>query len=150
MSISLAAVLAASAALTPVAGPTFTYDAAFADARTSVEVVDLGLATAFHLKVTDFPADAAGRTFGAHLHTSPCGLSADHAGPHLQHNVGLTLADRELWIDVTVGADGTGEATALRLWRLPAAPRSLVIHAAPTDPATGKAGSRILCTTLPA
>jgi Cu-Zn family superoxide dismutase len=59
----------------------------------------------------------------------------------------------EVWLDVTTRADGRGSAIATHPWTFNPPPRSLVIHANPTqtDPAhAGDAGPRAACLTLPA
>ncbi|MFG1945230.1 superoxide dismutase [Nonomuraea sp. NPDC048826] len=93
------------------------------------------------------------RAYGAHLHTAPCGKAATDAGPHYQHRPGPASADNEIWLDLKTDTSGTGRATARHPWGFdPAAPpRSLVLHAKPTEtsgPDAGDAGDRIACLTI--
>ncbi|NUW42394.1 superoxide dismutase family protein [Nonomuraea rhodomycinica] len=93
------------------------------------------------------------RTYGAHLHTKPCGPKADDAGPHYQHEKGEVSAANEVWLDFTTDASGAGRATARNSWTFAPGrrPHSLVIHAKPTTangPKAGEAGERVACLTL--
>ena len=89
------------------------------------------------LMVTGLPAN---RTFGAHVHTAPCGTDPSASGGHYQHSTGASqpLADRELWLDVTTDAQGRGTTTTTVPWTFaPGTAGSVVIHANPTNPTTG-------------
>ena len=93
------------------------------------------------------------RSYGAHLHTKPCGRTGDDAGPHYQHFSGQVSPTSEVWLDITTDASGAGQATARHAWLLdPAAlPKSLVVHAKRTKasgPEVGTAGDRVACLTL--
>jgi Cu-Zn family superoxide dismutase len=93
------------------------------------------------------------RTYGAHLHTKPCGPKGEDAGPHYQHVPGQVSAASEVWLDFTTDASGAGHSTARNDWALDSArlPRSLIVHAKPTTtsgPDIGAAGDRAACLTL--
>ncbi|TCO42278.1 Cu/Zn superoxide dismutase [Kribbella antiqua] len=103
------------------------------------------------LQVSGVDRDAAGRTFGAHLHVGPCveGNGAA-AGPHYNSDTAAGQvpprvdATTEIWLDFTVTPGGTGYAsTTVPFIPLPG-DRSVVIHQEPTDP-NGAAGPRLAC-----
>ncbi|MGC5021449.1 superoxide dismutase family protein [Micromonospora sp. DT47] len=105
------------------------------------------------------------RSYGAHLHTNPCGPTGAVAGPHYQHqpdpaasppsvNPSYANPHNEVWLDFTTDAGGDATSAATVQWRFDTGrrPRSLVIHAATTKTATGQAGdagARVACLTLP-
>ncbi|MBB6351335.1 superoxide dismutase family protein [Nonomuraea muscovyensis] len=94
-----------------------------------------------------------GRTYGAHLHTSPCGAQPDDSGPHYQNRPGKVSAKNEIWLDFTTDGTGSANASARNPWLLASdrLPRSLVIHAERTKakkPERGDAGPRVACLTL--
>ena len=129
-------------------GPTVTHDTSY-DITTQVHSWTRDGSTRILLMVDGLPA---GRTFGAHVHTRPCGQDPLASGGHYQHSTdaGVPLADREAWLDVTADADGHGETTIDVPWAFaPGTAGSVVIHAAPTYPQTGGAGARLACTTVP-
>ncbi|HLF40908.1 MAG TPA: superoxide dismutase family protein [Acidimicrobiia bacterium] len=142
-----------------VAGPLTAYDvagnpAAGVTARVH-EVVTGGRTTTVTLHLHGFAADQAGRTFGAHAHSGPCGTVGTSAGPHYTHpDAAPTLEEREIWLDFTVDAGGTAHAKATRDWTFeatetaPFGARSVVVHAMPTDPG-GVAGARLACIEVP-
>ncbi|WP_113701440.1 superoxide dismutase family protein [Nonomuraea lactucae] len=93
------------------------------------------------------------RTYGAHLHTMPCGAKPDDAGPHYQHRAGKATAKNEIWLDFTTDGTGAASTAARNPWLLTgdSLPRSLVIHAQRTKTApakAGMAGDRVACLTL--
>ncbi|GII92893.1 superoxide dismutase family protein [Sinosporangium siamense] len=102
------------------------------------------------------------RTYGAHLHTKPCGAKPDDSGPHFQHDHSHTpgmpsehLANprNEVWLDFTTDGTGSATATARQDWSFPPdrLPGSLIIHERATTsqgPEAGTAGARIACLTL--
>ena len=92
----------------------------------------------------------AGTRLGAHIHTNPCGTAATASGGHYQNPDGGTpLKQREVWLDFTVTANGTGHSVATRNWLIPNfSERSLVIHVTHTDHQTGVAGARLACTDI--
>jgi Cu/Zn superoxide dismutase len=90
-----------------------------------------------------------GAIHGAHVHTGACvaGEGAT-AGPHYNAGGGIS-ASTEVWLDFEVRDSGNGHAVAIVPFGIAAgAARSIVIHAAPTDPATGAAGARLACLPL--
>ena len=99
------------------------------------------------------------RPYGAHLHTQPCGATADAAGPHYQNrhdprtpSVDPSYANQtnEVWLDFLADANGAGTAVSQENWTFDpkAPPRSLVIHAETTRTAMGAAGARAACLSL--
>ncbi|TMR18265.1 superoxide dismutase family protein [Nonomuraea turkmeniaca] len=93
------------------------------------------------------------RTYGAHLHTKPCGKKPNDSGPHYQHHAGKIDPVSEVWLDITTDGEGTGRSSARNDWVLAPdrLPGSLVIHAKPTvtsGPQAGQAGDRVACLTL--
>ena len=105
----------------------------------------------FVLILSGISRDAAGETFGAHLHTGPCVAGSPWAaGPHYNQSM-VTGAvptavndDTEVWLDFTVRPGGTATSMA----RVPFAPtpgdRSVVVHAEATEE-NGTAGARLAC-----
>ncbi len=89
-----------------------------------------------------------GATHGAHVHTGPCiAGNGAAAGPHYNHGGGIS-ASTEVWLDFEVRGS-TGVAVANVPFAIPeGGARSIVIHAAPTDPTTGAAGARLACLPL--
>jgi len=124
-------------------------DNPFADASAVVHVVHTGNGRT-HVTLHVWGVDAQpGRVFGAHVHQLPCGTSGADAGPHYAHG-GATgsLEQREVWLDFAVNVAGVGHAEAKRPWSLDeSSPRSVVIHADPTNEAGG-AGTRLACIDL--
>jgi Cu-Zn family superoxide dismutase len=125
----------------------------FWGARAIVVMVSHGARTTVRLKVTGVE-HAAGRTFGAHLHTGPCVAgNGAAAGPHYNTDVingrkpVRTDREREIWLDFTVSPSGAGTASSV----VPFAPkpgnRSIVIHQDATD-SHGTAGARLACLPL--
>ncbi|QXJ24581.1 superoxide dismutase family protein [Actinomadura graeca] len=133
-------------------GPTNVHDAAYSGVRTRV-IVREGRRTDVRLTATGFPAAAAGKTFGAHVHRDRCGAEPAASGPHYRNPHARRHApvrEKEIWLDLKVKPDGTAESRTLARWRIArGAAHSVVIHAHPTDPKTGDAGPRLLCTTVP-
>jgi hypothetical protein len=105
----------------------------------------------FVLVVSGVGATGVGDTYGAHLHTGACVAgNGAAAGPHYNQStvegvVPPVVSDQtEVWLDVTVGADGSGVAVA----KVPFVPapgnRAVVLHAEHTDD-HGTAGARLAC-----
>lgn len=132
-------------------GPDVQHEAgAFDDADAAVQVVRTGAGgtkVTLHVKGVDAPA---GTTFGAHVHNAPCGDDPLASGGHYAHHgPAASLEDKEVWLDVTVNAAGNGHRSAVRPWIIDeSSPRSVVIHAQPTDADTGAAGARLACIDL--
>jgi Cu-Zn family superoxide dismutase len=91
------------------------------------------------------------RTYGAHVHTKPCGADGNAAGPHFQHEPDPQQPStdpryanpvNEIWLDLTTDAAGSGSAQATVPWQFAEnRPGSVVIHADPTSTEPGKAGT---------
>lgn len=129
-------------------GPTAVHDAAYAGITTQVHAWSRDGESRVRLMVDGLPA---GRTFGAHVHTLPCGSLPAASGGHYQHSsdTSIPLGQREVWLDVTAGADGHAATTTVVPWEIAAGTAgSVVLHALPTDPITGVAGGRLACTTV--
>jgi Cu/Zn superoxide dismutase len=128
-------------------GVTDPFDAA----RARLVMVSQHGSTTAVLALTGVGAEAAGRTYGAHLHTGPCveGNGAA-AGPHYNDSTVRGVVppvvgpSTEVWLDVTVSPAGTAVAVA----HVPFVPqpgdRSVVVHAQATDD-HGTAGARLAC-----
>jgi len=115
--------------------------------------------TRVHLRVKDLVAN---RTYGAHVHTGPCGERPASSGPHYQNkqdpekpSVDSKYAnpENEVWLDFTTDENGTGNATAKVDWRFRTGEaRSVVIHESATatqDSHAGMAGERVACVNVP-
>ena len=129
-------------------GPTVVHDAAYAGIETQVHAWGSDGSTRVRLMVEGLPP---GQTFGAHVHTLPCGSLPGDSGGHYQHSTDTTvpLAEREIWLDVTADADGHAATTTEVPWEIaPGTAGSVVVHALPTNPTTGVAGPRLVCTTV--
>jgi Cu-Zn family superoxide dismutase len=138
-------------------GPTFAHDPALANITTRVQAVSVpsgdAIKTIVTLDVTGMPAQYRGKTFGTHVHVNPCGADPLASGGHYANpdvSPSLPLEAREIWLDFTVDETGAGHAKATRPYHIAeGAANSVVIHALPTNPATGAAGARLVCTTVP-
>lgn len=129
-------------------GPTVVHDAAYATITTQVHAWSRDGETRVRLMVDGLPT---GRTFGAHVHTLPCGTLPGDSGGHYQHSTdtSIPVSQREIWLDVTADADGHAATTAIVPWELaPGTAGSVVLHALPTNQTTGAAGARLACTTV--
>jgi hypothetical protein len=120
-------------------------------ARAKVVFVEHRGSSTFVLVVSGVGPAGVGHTYGAHLHTGACVAgNGAAAGPHYNQStvdgvVPPVVNDRtEVWLDVTIGPDGSAVAVA----RVPFVPtpgnRSVVLHAAATDD-HGAAGARLAC-----
>jgi len=108
------------------------------------------------LRLRGFAQEARGTSLGAHVHVGDC-VAGDGvaAGPHYNRDVAtgrtpVRISDRtEIWLDFTVNRHGRAQAVAVVPWRLGSnAAGAVVVHAEPTDPATGSAGARLACRPL--
>jgi Cu-Zn family superoxide dismutase len=106
------------------------------------------------------------RSYGAHLHTSPCTVVPAQAGPHYQHvhdpkagpskpsaDPGYANPANEVWLDFTTDTLGTASAQAVERWTFDQdhPPRSLIVHSDVTRTGkgvAGMAGARVACLTL--
>lgn len=88
---------------------------------------------------------APGHTYGAHAHVLPCGEA--QGGGHYRHDGNGIDPANEIWLDVSTNADGNGHTTAEQNWPIARGhgPKSVIIHAAATDPQTGLAGAKLAC-----
>jgi Cu/Zn superoxide dismutase len=123
----------------------------FDGARARVVFVQHHGRSTFVLLVSGVGAAGVGNTYGAHLHTGPCVAgNGAAAGPHYNQSTvdgvvpPVVNAQKEVWLDVTVGADGSAVAVA----HVPFVPapgnRAVVLHADHTDD-HGTAGARLAC-----
>ncbi|MFD0901127.1 hypothetical protein [Actinomadura sediminis] len=133
-----------------VGGPTYVYDPYFKKVDTQVvtELDERG--TTVRLKVSDVPKKYWGKTMGTHVHENKCGLKPKSSGDHYQNpdaRKHTPLRKKEIWLDLKVKKGGKGHAKAWVPWRVDKKDaRSVVIHAKPTNPKTGDAGDRLICT----
>lgn len=134
-------------------GPAHVYDEAYRGMLTTVAVVRQDGETSVRLHVANLPEKVEGRTLGVHVHENACGPRPEDAGPHYQNpdaRPGTPLRDKEIWLDVTIGADGQGRSRTDVPWRVARGDAgSVVVHAEPTAPRTGDAGARLGCTDVP-
>ncbi|XRQ12071.1 superoxide dismutase family protein [Actinomadura welshii] len=134
-------------------GPAKVYDRKYEHTKTKIVVVPKQDRTVVRLRVSGFPKQAAGRTFGAHVHVNGCGPRPEDAGPHYQRHdapPGTPLREKEIWLDVAIGHDGEGRSRTVVPWKVGKGKAgSLIVHAEPTDPETGDAGARLTCTDVP-
>jgi superoxide dismutase, Cu-Zn family len=129
---------------------TATGPSPFDGARARLVMASRDDQTLFILIVTGVSREAAGETFGAHLHEGPC-VAADFsaAGPHYNQSridgVPLVVsAKTEVWLDVTITPGGTAVALASVPFVPTPGNRSIVLHAEETAE-NGTAGSRLAC-----
>ena len=115
-------------------------------ATAQVVATESGGSTTVTLKVQGLDHAAAGDQLGAHVHVGSCveGNGAA-AGPH--YNAGGGISDQtEVWLDFTIEANGTGNATTTVPFVIPAGGAgAVVIHAMETNETTGAAGPRWAC-----
>ncbi|WP_223291215.1 superoxide dismutase family protein [Streptomyces avicenniae] len=90
-----------------------------------------------------------GRTYGAHVHTAPCGADPASSGPHYQNVPGVATEENEVWLDFTAGGEGAGSAVAGKGWVFrEGEAASVVVHEHATGHG-GVAGDRLACFTVP-
>ncbi len=147
-----AGVAAAAATSSRSSGPDQTYGVAnpFADAAATVHVVANAAGGSTVTLHVDGVVATKNQTFGAHVHTAPCGSDPLASGGHYQHSTdpAVPLEQREVWLDVKVNGGGNGQSVAHRPWAVDQSTlRSVVIHAQPTA-STGAAGARLACIDL--
>jgi Cu-Zn family superoxide dismutase len=138
-----------------------TYDTRKVPAGADIRVVRRATRHATSVGVT-VRGLRAHRTYGAHVHTKPCGTRPDDSGPHYQHvkdpvqpstDPRYANPRNEVWLDFTTDAKGTGTASSRHAWNFRAGEaRSIVLHetATHTGPGhAGQAGARLACVTVP-
>ena len=105
--------------------------------------------TEVSLKIQGLGRGWAGRQLGAHVHVGPCvARNGGAAGLHFNITGGIAPANEEteVWLDFVIGRNGTARAEAEVPFVIPPGrAASVVIHADPTAPVTGRAGARIAC-----
>ncbi|WP_243085910.1 superoxide dismutase family protein [Streptomyces sp. 891-h] len=102
------------------------------------------------------------RTYGAHVHTHPCGAKPDDSGPHYQHRKDpkqpstdprYANPDNEVWLDFTTDSRGRGDAVSRHHWTFrEGEARSVVLHEKGTSSEAGhagQAGARVACFSVP-
>lgn len=148
----------ASASLRPEA---VTYDRAEVPAGAGIGVIRraTGDGTTVRLEVDGLLKN---RTYGAHVHTEPCGARPAQAGPHYQNEKDPTQPStdpryanprNEVWLDFTTDAQGRATAVSHHDWTFrEGGARSVVLHdtRTRTEPGhAGEAGDRLACFTVP-
>jgi Cu-Zn family superoxide dismutase len=155
-SVAVAATAVAGAAVLRFADGLKDYSSAaagpFDHATARLQLVDRGTGTTAVLHVRGVDPAVAGRTFGAHLHDGPCSTDSPaaasghyNADAHAGHVPVVVSRQTEVWLDFTVDASGAGDSSTAVRFPVESGTRSVVVHAAPTDPATGLAGARLAC-----
>ncbi|MFI2235028.1 superoxide dismutase family protein [Streptomyces chrestomyceticus] len=102
------------------------------------------------------------RTYGAHVHTKPCGPKPADSGPHYQNvpdpvqpstDPAYANPRNEVWLDLKTDADGDGGSVAKVNWHVRyGQARSVVVHEhkTHTEPGqAGTAGARLACVNVP-
>ncbi|UGY91160.1 superoxide dismutase family protein [Streptomyces gobiensis] len=138
-----------------------TYDGAVIPPGSSVAVAQRikGNRTSVEMHVEGIEPE---RSYGAHVHTEPCGVDPEDSGHHYQHRVDPVQPSRdprfanprnEVWLDFETDAHGSGGAVAHQKWTFrKGEARSVVIHEHPTRTGpgeAGEAGARLACFSVP-
>ncbi|GAA3831500.1 superoxide dismutase family protein [Streptomyces chiangmaiensis] len=118
-----------------------------------------GAATSVRLSVSGLLPN---RTYGAHVHSKPCGRTPDASGPHYQNvkdphqpstDPAYANRENEVWLDFRTDAQGRATAESSYDWDFrPGEAQSVVIHehGTATKPGeAGMAGPRLACLTVP-
>ncbi|MFW6692973.1 superoxide dismutase family protein [Streptomyces sp. MAR4 CNX-425] len=142
-------------------GDGLTYDTTLVPAGAGITVVEVARegTTSVRLGLSGL---RPGRTYGAHVHTAPCGPDPAAAGPHYQNRPDpeppsadpeYANPENEVWLDFTTDDRGSAYVSARQDWRFRAGEaRSVVVHehATMTHPgAAGMAGARLACLSVP-
>jgi Cu-Zn family superoxide dismutase len=105
----------------------------------------------FVLVVSGVGAGGVGHTYGAHLHKGACVAgNGAAAGAHYNQSTEngvvppIVNDQTEVWLDISVGPDGSGVAVAKVPFVPTPANRSIVLHEQHTDD-HGTAGARLAC-----
>ncbi|MFF7727733.1 superoxide dismutase family protein [Streptomyces sp. NPDC008001] len=138
---------------------TFAADAVPPGARVAVVERTGHHGTRIHLSLHGLQP---GRTFGAHVHTQPCGTRPEDSGAHYQHvrdpeqpstDPAYANPRNEVWLDFTTDRRGDGAASSSVAWHFrPGEARSVVLHEHATETAPGRAGTagaRLACVNVP-
>lgn len=128
-------------------------DTAFDGATASLRVMKTADGTNFKLRIKGVDPVVADRQFGSHLHVGPCSDGSDTTGGHFQHVQGAgATPENEVWFDVIPNDIGGATASTFVEFkpedRLGQGKMSIVIHALPTNPLDGKAGTKETCLPL--
>lgn len=128
-------------------------DIAFDKATASLRVIETPDGTDFKLRIEGIDTSVADRQFGSHLHVGPCTDDPATTGGHFQHvKDGGATSENEVWFDVIPTDIGTATASTFVQFkpedRLGQGKMSIVIHALPTNPVDGKAGTKETCLPL--
>ncbi|GGV12411.1 hypothetical protein GCM10010182_35760 [Actinomadura cremea] len=133
-----------------VSGPTYVYDPYFRKVDTKVVTELDGRGTTVRLAVARIPRKYWGKTMGTHVHENKCGPKPASAGAHYRNphaKKHTPLRKKEIWLDFKVEKGGKGHAKAWVPWRVHQKDAgSVIIHQDRTDPKTGDAGKRLICT----
>ncbi|MGW1669510.1 superoxide dismutase family protein [Streptomyces sp. NPDC002324] len=145
---ALAPAVTYSTELVPVAGRVQVKEELRRDGGTRIE-----------LRLRDLAAD---RTYGAHVHTKPCGKLPADAGPHYQNELdpkqpsvdpAYANPENEVWLDLRTNGNGSARSIAVVDWRFrEGGARSVVLHEAATsthEGHAGTAGARLACVNVP-
>ncbi|WP_244409356.1 superoxide dismutase family protein [Streptomyces albofaciens] len=146
-------------------GEAVTYDQALVPEGSRVTVVEKRYGsgkdarTAVSLRLSGLVPD---RTYGAHVHTKPCGPKPNDSGPHYQNvpdpvqpstDPAYANPRNEIWLDMRTDEDGRGSSTAKVAWHVRyGEARSVVVHehGTHTEPGhAGTAGARLACVNVP-
>jgi Cu-Zn family superoxide dismutase len=129
-----------------------TASSPFDHATAKFQLVTSESRTTAILLVRGVATSASGQSFGAHLHNAACATNQPTlSGGHYNHDAhsGTTpvrVSDHtEVWLDFTVNPNGSAQSVTVVPFGVISGARSIVIHANPTDPATGGAGTRLAC-----
>lgn len=144
----------------------FTYDPAVAPVGARLTLT-LPVSSEATMATFDASGLLPNRGYAVHLHSNPCGLVGETAGPHFQHHVDPAATPEtpstdpqfanprnEVWLDVRTDGTGAGRSSTEILFALTdRLPASLVIHeemVTATEPGkAGNAGDRVACFSLP-
>jgi Cu-Zn family superoxide dismutase len=140
-----------SATFTEALSTAVTYDRRLvkAGSHAAVSSRSEGGITTVTLVVRGFEPE---RRYGAQVHSDPCGEKGADAGPHFQNVVDpvqpsvdprFANPQNEIWLDLRTDETGAGTGETTVAWQIPPdrRPKSVVIHARPTGPGPGVAGT---------
>jgi Cu-Zn family superoxide dismutase len=131
-----------------------TYDETLVPSGATIEVGQRITGDRMSVEVT-LRGVLPGHTYGAHVHTEPCGADPAAAGGHYQNEPGVVNEHNEVWLDFTADENGAGQAVSRHDWIFREGEAGSVVvheHATSTgrDGTTpGDAGDRVACLTVP-